>query len=655
MKACQSSPEDARSGLRNGLLQSLFQSDDATFLYVLGADGLPESLIDVNPAARNLLGLGHQEMPAAPQSVLALVNDSARASKLLQELPSRRHIRFEAELATAAGFCIPVEVTAFSLVYQDKQASLLIFRRTNLRRNVKHSRHNPLTFPVDAKTAELKLAHEQLQRELVEKLVINAALHESEEQLRILINAMPDIVCFKDSEGRWREANLFTLELFHLSDKSYQSKTDQELADLTPAFRQSLKNCAATDQAVWAAGTPLSFEECITGPGHPIKIFEIIKIPIYYPGGARKGLLVVGRDITARKSAEALMRISEERYRALAEQATDGIFIMDHAGHCLDVNPSGCSMLGYSLKEMLNLTFYDICTVHDIRRVKADIKGIQAGETFLGEYTLLSRNGQPLPVEINARMLPDGRILGVVRDITERRRAADTQKHLAAEAARLDRLNLVGEMAVNIGHELRNPMTTVRGYLQLLLGKPELVQYHPWFDLMVTDLDNANAIITNFISLAKNKAIRLSPCNLNRIINDILTEITMQNIHPVPIEAQLNDIPLLLLDEKEIRQMVINLIDNGLDANPHGETLHIRTFLEEDDVILAITDKGYGIPDHLLEKLGMPFLTTKEQRSGLGLAVCYHVANRHNGVIDIQTGPRGTTVYVRFRQPKSMV
>lgn len=131
------------------------------------------------------------------------------------------------------------------------------------------------------------------------------ALLRSEEKLRILINSMPDIVCFKDGEGRWLEANTFDLRLFRLEEVDYRGKKDSELAAFSPFYRDAFMACEGSDEAAWRKGTISRGEETIPIPdGEPL-VFDIIKVPLFNADGGRLGLIVVGRDITARKTAES--------------------------------------------------------------------------------------------------------------------------------------------------------------------------------------------------------------------------------------------------------------------------------------------------------------------------------------------------------------
>jgi len=224
------------------------------------------------------------------------------------------------------------------------------------------------------------------------------------------------------------------------------------------------------------------------------------------------------------------------------------------------------------------------------------------------------------------------------------------REQMEKEMARLDRLNLIGEMAAGIGHEVRNPMTTVRGFLQLMEEKDRYAQDREFLKLMLSELDRANSIITEFLSLAKNKAVDLKEKNLNSIIDSLFPLIQADAlVKDKNIEKDLGDIPVLLLDEKEIRQLILNLVRNGLEAMPAGGKLMIRTVMDGGEAVLAVQDEGTGIKDDVLEKIGTPFFTTKDHGTGLGLAVCHSIAARHKARINVETSPNGTTFYVRFR------
>jgi len=223
------------------------------------------------------------------------------------------------------------------------------------------------------------------------------------------------------------------------------------------------------------------------------------------------------------------------------------------------------------------------------------------------------------------------------------------KQKMEIEMSRLDSLNVIGEMAASIGHEVRNPLTTVRGFLQLFQRQQDFSAYAERFEVMIGELDRANQIITEFLSLAKNKAVNLKPDNLNRIIGNMNLLIQSDALLlGKQFVTELTDIPDLLLDENEIRQCVVNLVRNGFEATGDDGVVVLRTYTEQGEVVLSVQDNGQGIPSEIYAKLGTPFLTSKPQGTGLGLAVCYRVAERHHAKIKVQTGPTGTIFRIGF-------
>ena len=210
----------------------------------------------------------------------------------------------------------------------------------------------------------------------------------------------------------------------------------------------------------------------------------------------------------------------------------------------------------------------------------------------------------------------------------------------------LQQFNLIGEMSASIAHEIRNPMTAVRGFLQLLGAKDYNTKDKPFFELMIEELDRANAIIAEFLSLTKDKELKLENKNLNNIISKLIPLIDT-NIN-YSLVSDLGEIPELLLNEREICQVILNLANNGYDAMPLGGCLTIKTYQLNDEVILEVQDEGEGINPETLKKMGTPFFTTKEKGTGLGLAVCKSIITQHNAQLDIQSSPEGSNFRVIF-------
>ncbi|MDG5789955.1 response regulator [Evansella sp. AB-P1] len=233
-------------------------------------------------------------------------------------------------------------------------------------------------------------------------------------------------------------------------------------------------------------------------------------------------------------------------------------------------------------------------------------------------------------------------VISALTDITE-------NVKLEKQISRLDRLNLVGEMAAGIAHEIRNPMTTVLGFLQLTKNEQEKPDTKEYFNLMIDELNRANHIITEYLSLAKDKKTHKQSQNMNSIIESLSpllqAEALMNN---KDVKLELEECPDIYLDEKEIRQLILNIAINGLEAMVDTGLLTIRTYKRGCNVILEIEDEGPGMKKEILENLGKPFYTTKDGGTGLGLPICYSVASRHSAEIDIKSTNEGTTFVIEF-------
>jgi signal transduction histidine kinase len=222
-------------------------------------------------------------------------------------------------------------------------------------------------------------------------------------------------------------------------------------------------------------------------------------------------------------------------------------------------------------------------------------------------------------------------------------------KHISEQTeniTRLNKLNTIGEMAAGIGHEVRNPMTTVRGYLQYMSNKEELKNYKEQLFLMMEEIDRANEIISEFLSLAKDHTMVFKKESLNKVILELApllqTDAMRSNCQ---IDIQLAAVPDILLDVRSVRQLILNMVRNAIEAMPQGGEVEIRTAHVRNSVFLVIKDQGAGIPLEVIERLGTPFLTTKENGTGLGLAICYRIVQRHGATISVESKPGIGTIF----------
>lgn len=363
------------------------------------------------------------------------------------------------------------------------------------------------------------------------------------------------------------------------------------------------------------------------------------------------GLAVSWRDVTQRHLTEEALRLSEERfYKAFQLNPATMSISRVRDGSYINVNQRWLETTGYTHAEVIGNNATNLGIWADVDFCRVFSKAFHAGGNLRGlDVKVRTKWGKVLSGHLSSEVITmndEPCWLTVFQDMTEKRLL---EEHLA----RLDRLNLIGETAASIGHEIRNPLTSVRGFLQLMAESKEGSVFKEYFDIIIEELDRTTFILSEFLLLAKDKAVNLHPYNLNSIVQAIYTLLQADaNRAEKTIELNLEPVPILNLDQKEIRQLVCNLARNGLEAMESGGTLAISTRFVKGYVVLAIKDTGKGIAPEIQEKLGTPFVTNKDGGTGLGLAVCYSIAARHHAQLSYETGPGGTTFFVKFKPPE---
>ncbi|WP_242243102.1 GAF domain-containing sensor histidine kinase [Bacillus cereus group sp. BfR-BA-01309] len=334
------------------------------------------------------------------------------------------------------------------------------------------------------------------------------------------------------------------------------------------------------------------------------------------------------------------LAVANEKVTSVIESITDGFFTLNNTWEFTYVNKHQYFPQRKTAKDVLGKNIWEVFPSSVDEVMYKELHRVMSERNTV--YFEFFSTSDEYWHEVIAYPYDDG-ICCIFKNITEK-------KQYEQELKRLSNIDLIGQMAAGISHEIRNPMTTVRGFLQLLKEEPAYEKHNKHFNLMIEELDRANSIITEFLSMGNTRKSDLQMLDLNSIIRDIipLIKIDTHNQNKY-IQVDTSDIPELLLNRNEIRQLLINLYRNGLEAMDTEKVLTISTYKEDRDcVVLAVRDQGNGIRPEVLEKLGTPFYTTKDNGTGLGLGICYAIAARHNAKIEIQTGSEGTTFFVKF-------
>jgi len=343
---------------------------------------------------------------------------------------------------------------------------------------------------------------------------------EEKQLMSTLINSMPDFVCFKDSQGRWLKVNDFGKKLYQLENVDYFGKTDKELGEIVPFFREVFDYCVITDEEAWKSRELSRYEESLVTPEGKTKTFDVIKVPLFYENGERKGILTIGRDITQQKFAEALL-----------------------------------------LKK--------------------------------------------------------------------------------------EKLSVLGELAAGIAHEVRNPLTSIKGFIQMM--KETKRAEETYIEIVLDELERINQIISELLLLGKPQIYCYKPFPLNEAMDYVINLIGHEaKLHNVTIRLNNNGLnPIIYGDKNQLIQVFINIIKNSIEAMPKGGFVDITISEEENVGEICIKDTGVGISKERLAKIGEPFFTLKEKGIGLGLTTSTKIVQEHKGTlkIDSEVG-KGTTVCV---------
>lgn len=204
-----------------------------------------------------------------------------------------------------------------------------------------------------------------------------------------------------------------------------------------------------------------------------------------------------------------------------------------------------------------------------------------------------------------------------------------------------EKLALIGQMAAGMAHELKNPLTSIRGFAQLLSGKSVDPVLSDYLKIVITEIDRMNQVIQDFLQLARPKSMEFSKKSINEVIREIIPMIEPQAfLKEIDVHTETDDsIPEVMIDPAHIKQVLLNLIQNSIEAMVKGGTLGIRTkyLKERNEIKLDISDTGCGIPAGDLNQIGVPFFSTKSGGTGLGLSISFNIVKKHRGRIEIES------------------
>lgn len=492
-------------------------------------------------------------------------------------------------------------------------------------------------------------------------------LRKSEEDLKTVINATPDIIQFKDGQGRWIKANNAALEFFHLDEEHCLGLSDWELASQSKRFKEVFIECARSDNKTWEAKELTRTNEIIPLADGSSVTFDVIKVPLFYEDGSRKSIVVYSRDINRQKEMESSLIDREKNYRVLFENSPLGIFTAKPDGKILEANHELLDILGSpSIEATRKINILKFQPLIENGYAEKFIKSCKTGEIVKVEleYTtkldeakwLLS---QIVPLRNDAGKIE--KIYTVIEDISERKKTEEDLILAKERAEESDHLK--SEFLANLSHEIRTPMNGIIGFASLLEEENiSTASSKNYLKIVINSASQLLRIIDDILEISKLQThqVTLRPRQVN--INDVLQEIFVvfdmkarEKKLALYLDKTLDDEAAeITIDDSKLHKIIDNLLENALKFTHEG-FIKMGYNVKGNQLEFYIKDTGIGINPISQEVIFERFSQEEKEMSrkvgglGLGLSIAKANAELLGGTISVESEKgKGATFFIRI-------
>ncbi len=483
----------------------------------------------------------------------------------------------------------------------------------------------------------------------------------AESHYRELVEQTSDIIYTHELDGRLTSINTAGV-LF--AGRAREELLGRHVGEVL-GFADPVAQIAAAVQRLRAEGTRREQAQVTDATG-AVRWLEFNQSLICDRAGAPAGVRGIARDISEHKQTVAALRRSEERYRTLIESANDIIYTMDMAGRYTSLNRAGERLTGYTHDEVVELNWRALVAPEYAKLTERMIARKLAGEETITFYELevVRKDGERVSVEVSTQLIYEGGraagVLGIARDITERRRAEAERRAMMEQQAELEKMRSLGQLSAGVAHNFNNVLAAILGRTQLLLRATTDERQRRNLQVIEQAALDAAEIVRRIQTFARRTpTTHFQPVSLAQLITDAIQltrtrwedDARANGLHyDVLLTSDCAAPDLVAASASELREVFVNLILNALEAMPTGGQVECRERCEDARLVVEVADTGAGMPPELRARIFEPFFTTKgAEGTGLGLAVSYGIVKRHGGDIEVASEPdAGTTFTLRF-------
>lgn len=311
---------------------------------------------------------------------------------------------------------------------------------------------------------------------------------------------------------------------------------------------------------------------------------------------------------------------------------SDGIIMVDKKGVVKDINQGFCSILGIQEDKILGSNITSLSSNHENKLLLQIITETLETKTEFSQLECeYAKDDEKLYISISTHLLRNKykRVIGVMAVLHD----FTYEKKLEQYLLRAEQLANAGQMAAELAHEIKNPICSIRGLLQIM-GKKQRLEDNKYYEVITSEIDRISGLLQRFLSLTQN-APKLGRVGLNKLVEEVVPLLESyaecKNID-ISVDMQ-KQIPCICADAENIKQVIINIVQNGIDALPENGRINISIWYDQirDLLRMEFKDNGSGIKPEYLDKIFEPFFTTKDNGSGLGLAISHKIIENHRG------------------------